>query len=269
MTLFDAIILGIIQGISEFLPVSSSGHLILFQNLLHIKEPTMTFDVLLHVGTLVPIFAVYWTEIVKLIKKPFQKLTYLLIIGTLPAVLVAILFKDQIDAMFTSVTWLLAVGFAITGLLLLYADEAKVGRKKTEEITYVDALIIGAMQGVAVAPAISRSGSTISASLFRKLDRQTAAMFSFLLSIPAIAGAVVLEIIKIIKASPADAAVATINPLYMIVGFFAAMISGYFAINFMLDLIRKAKLKYFAFYVFALAALILVDKFVLSGTIFG
>lgn len=268
MTLIDAIILGIIQGISEFLPVSSSGHLVLFKDLFRIQESTMTFNILLHVGTLVPIFAVYWTEIVKLIKKPLQKLTYLLVVGTLPAVLVALLFKDKIDSMFESVSWILAVGFTLTGLLLLYADKVKVGGKKTEDITYVDALIIGVVQGVAVAPSISRSGSTISASLFRKLDRQTAAKFSFLLSIPAIAGAVCLEIVKLIKDTP-DPSVTAINPLYMAAGFVAAMVSGYFAINFMLDLIRKAKLKYFAFYVFALAALILIDTFALKGMIFG
>lgn len=260
MNILDAIILGIIQGLAEFLPISSSGHLVLAQTFLGINEPVMTFDVLLHVGTLVPVCFVYRKDLWALIKQPFQKMTFLLALGTIPAVAAALLFNDLIDSLFKGGVFL-AFGFFITGLFLLYADHVQDGAKKEKDITYVDALLIGVMQAIAIPPGISRSGSTITGSLARKLDRTTAAKFSFLLSIPAILGAVVLELIKILKG---ENVVGNIAVLPMVFGFIAAMLTGYLAITFMIKLIQKSSLKVFSYYVFALGVGLLIFEFVIK-----
>lgn len=261
MNIFQAIILGIIQGFTEFLPVSSSGHLLLAQSLFGIQQDSLVFEVILHLGTLIPVVIVYWKDIIKLIKQPFQKMTYLIVLGTLPAVFAALFLDDYIDIIFSG-TKFLAFGFIITGFALLYADKIEDGWKKEDDIKYSDSIIIGIIQAIAIAPGISRSGSTIAGSLFRKLDRETAAKYSFLLSIPAILGGAVLEIAKIIKG---DIVLASLDLFPMFIGFLAAMLSGYLAINFMLALIKKAKLKYFSIYVFILAAFILIDNFVLGS----
>ncbi len=258
MSVIQAIILGIIQGLSEFLPVSSSGHLVLFQKLFGLNEGTLTFSIVLHVGTLIPVLIVFRKEIFALLKNPFQKTTYLLVLATIPAVLAALFLDDYIEKLFNGGSFL-ALGFFITGLLLLYADTANVGRKTEKEMSYTDGLIIGVIQACAITPAVSRSGSTITAGLFRGLSRETAARFSFLLSIPAIAGATVLELKKIVTG---EVSVEGFELLPTVFGFLAAVISGYFAISFMLKLIKACKLKYFSYYVFALSALILVDQFI-------
>ena len=263
MRLWEAILLGLVQGIAEFLPISSSGHLALFQRLFGIQEATLGFDVLLHVGTLIPVCVVYAKEIWALVKKPFQKLTLMLVIGTLPAVAAALILGDTIEALFSSMLFL-GVGFAVTAVVLLLADFLPSGHKEEREITWLDALLIGCAQGVAVAPAISRSGSTISASLLRGLKRETAARFSFLLSIPAILGAAVLQVKDMLSGGAVFGGIPT---LCLVMGFLAAMLSGYLAIQFMLRLIQKAKLRYFSIYLFALAAFILVDQLVLGGMI--
>lgn len=267
MTLLKAIILGIIQGISEFLPISSSGHLALFQNILDVGQDNLLFDVVLHVGTLVPVFIVFWKEILIILKKPVQKMTGLLIAGTVPAVVAALFFKDGIESLFQNVRFLM-LGFTFTGLILLYADRVKPERqiKDAAKITYPDALAVGVMQAVAIAPSISRSGSTIAASLFRKMDRETAARFSFLLSIPAILGAAVLQAKDVVTGG---VTVGANDALCMAAGFVAAALSGWLAISFMLSLIKKAKLKYFSLYLFVLAVFIFVDTFILNGAVFG
>ena len=252
MSLLEAVILGIIQGLTEFLPISSSGHLSVFHHIFGMQEPQIAFDVVLHLGTLVPVFIVFRKDIWALLRNPFQKMTVLLIIGTIPAVVFALLFKSRIEMLFASLLFIV-FGFCITGLVLLFADRVSTGDKEEKDITFVDALLVGCAQAVAIAPAISRSGSTIAASLGRKLNRETAAKFSFLLSIPAILGAAVMTFRGIISDGAGD-----IEWLNMAVGFVAAMLSGYLAIKFMLNLIKKAKLKYFAVYVFILAAVLLI-----------
>lgn len=264
MNLLQAIILGIVQGLTEFLPISSSGHLLLTEKLFGIHNDSLFFEVFLHVGTLIPVLIVFRNDILKLIKNPFQKMTYLLIVATIPAVLVTLVFGEYLDQLFNA-TLFLAFGFIITGCLLLYSDRVKSGYKKDKDITYLDALVIGAIQGIAIAPAISRSGSTISGSLFRKLKRETAAKFSFLMSIPAILGAVALQVMHIIKG---DVIIVDMNWFNMCAGFVAAMLSGFLAVNFIMELIKRCKLKYFSFYVFALALLIIIDQLVLGSMIF-
>lgn len=257
MNIIQAIVLGILQGFAEFLPISSSGHLLLLQNIFGIEDNLLTFSIVVHIGTLIPVLVIYREEILALIKNPFQKTTYLLILGTIPTVIVALLFGDAIDNLFNYANYL-ALGFIITGILLMITDFTQNGLKKSKDISYKDALFVGFIQAVAVAPGISRSGSTIAGAVSRGIDRKAAAKFSFLLSIPAILGATLLEIRSIITEPTYT------DPVYllpMIVGFFTAMISGYFAIKIMLKIIVHAKLRYFSYYMFVLGILIFIDQF--------
>jgi len=261
MQIFEAIILGLIQGLTEFLPVSSSGHLVLFQNLFGIHEATQTFSILLHVATLIAVFIYYWKDIWALICHPFQRTTVLLIAGTIPTVIIALLFNDTFDSIFGAGKFI-GFNFIFTGLILLYADSCKGGRKKIRNMSIFDSLVVGTMQGVAILPAVSRSGMTISTCLARGMDRENAARFSFLLSIPAILGGMVLTIKDMITGEVV--LTEAIGTVPMIAGFIAAAISGYFAIRFMVDIIKKGKLKWFSIYVFILGGVLLMDQFFLQ-----
>ncbi|MDR1559613.1 MAG: undecaprenyl-diphosphate phosphatase [Clostridiales bacterium] len=261
MNILTAVILGIVQGFAEFLPISSSGHLVVAQRLFGFEEQMLSFDIILHLGSLVAVFAVFWKDIWELIKKPFQNLTYMLIAATIPAVLAGVLFKDQIEALFEGGIFL-ALGFIITGLLLLYSDSVQNIKKQSKDISLPDAVVIGCVQAFAIAPGISRSGSTITAGLRQGLTRETAARFSFLLSIPAILGASVMTVKDVLESPEGAAGMLAGGAVPLIFGFLAAMLSGYLSIRFMLNLINKCKLRYFSYYVFALAAFILADIFI-------
>ena len=252
MEFIQAIILGLIQGLTEFLPVSSSGHLVLFQNLFGIKEAGQAFSIILHVATLIAVFVYYWKDIWALIRNPFQRTTALLIAGTLPTVVIALLFNDTFNAIFGAGKYI-GFNFLFTGCILLYADSRIAGRKKIRNMSLFDAIVVGTMQGVAILPAVSRSGMTISTCLARGMNREEAARFSFLLSIPAIKDIVTGEVVL--------AEAMGIAP--MACGFIAAAVSGYLAIRFMVDVIKKGKLKWFSVYVFILGAVLILDQFVL------
>jgi undecaprenyl-diphosphatase len=258
MNLIQAIILGIIQGITEFLPISSSGHLVLMQKIFGITEPTLVFDTSVHLGTLIAVFAVFKDDIMNLLKKPFQKLTWLLIAGTIPTGIIGILFKDTFEQMFHTGSTL-GFEFIITGVVILWSGILKSGRKGIKETSYFDAAFIGVMQGLAIMPAISRSGLTISGALFRNLDRNFAARFSFLLSIPAILGAAVFQVKDMMEVGGGTGG---IGMGALIAGSLAAAIAGYMSIKFMLKILNEGKLKYFSYYVFALGALVVLDQYV-------
>lgn len=260
MTVWQAIILGVVQGIAEFLPISSSGHLLVLQRMFGIEQPGMTFDIILHLGTLCAVFAVFWKDIISLIKNPLQKMTGLLIIGTIPAIVAGFLFRDYIEAIFSQ-GFYLAAAFAFTGVLLLLADNITQVHKTEREMTALDAIVVGCMQAVALPPGISRSGATITGGLVSGLTRETAARFSFLLSIIVIIGAGTLEVFELAQSQTMVYA-GDIVP-YM-VGFVTAAVSGYLAIRLLLHLITKCKLKYFSYYLFVLSAWILVDRFVFN-----
>ena len=261
MTIPQAALLGLIQGLTEFLPVSSSGHLAILQGLFGLDgHELVAFDVLVHMGTLVPVLIVFWSEIWKLIKKPFQKMTLLLILGTLPAVIGVLVLGDSLSILFSG-GLLLAAAYVVTGVLLRYADTLDTGKKRDKDISFLDALFVGVVQMFAIMPGLSRSGSTITASLFRGFDKQTAASFSFLLSIPTLLGAFVFHFYDIFRG---DVMVETVGFGAGITGFLTAMVSGYFAIKVMLGLIKSKKLGVFSYYVFALAAFLVLDHFVLG-----
>lgn len=258
MHILEAALLGLIQGLTEFLPVSSSGHLVLFQGLFGIEEATQAFDILLHMATLIGVFAFYWQDIWKLICHPFQRTTCLLIAGTIPTVIIALLCNDFFNKIFGEGKYI-GFNFIVTGCVLLYADSKRGGRKKIRNMSIFDALVVGVMQGIAILPAVSRSGMTISASLSRGLDRDNAARFSFLLSIPAILGAMVLTMKDMFGGE--TALTETIGWLPMLVGFLVAAVSGYLAIRFMVGIVKRGKLKWFSIYVFILGALLIADQF--------
>jgi undecaprenyl-diphosphatase len=268
MNLFQAILLGIVQGLTEFLPVSSSGHLVLLQKIFGINNSSLLFEVLLHIGTLVAVFIVLWKDILAILKKLIQPLTLYIIIGTIPAVIAALLFGDTIDMIFDTGKFL-GFCFLATTVLLVIAEIlskralASNSLKKQENMNWIDALLIGIMQAVAIAPGISRSGATISGALFRKLDRDLAARFSFLLSIPAILGALVLHLKDLFELGSAQSSSPeSLSVVSIIAGTVTSGIVGFFAVKFMLKIIREKSLYGFAIYTGVLGILVLIDQYI-------
>ncbi|MDR2716565.1 MAG: undecaprenyl-diphosphate phosphatase [Treponema sp.] len=268
MNIINAIILGVIQGLTEFLPVSSSGHLVLFQKIFGIEEPALLFDTMLHVGTLAAVFAVLWADIWAILRKLNQPLTAYLIIATIPAVIFALVFKKPLEKAFETGQFL-GLCFLLTSALLIMAEllskRAATGGaahlKKANEMNWLDALIIGILQAVAIIPGVSRSGATLSGALSRRLDRNFAARFSFLLSIPAILGAAVLQLKDLVKGGEAVAG-GGIGTAAIIAGTLSAAIVGFFAVRLMLKIVREKSLWGFALYTGIIGLLVLVDQLV-------
>ncbi|MDR2543306.1 MAG: undecaprenyl-diphosphate phosphatase [Treponema sp.] len=258
MSVFEAVVLGIVQGLTEFLPVSSSGHLVLLQKVFGINEPGLFFDTMLHFGTLIAVFAALWKDIWALLRKPFQKLTAFLILGTIPAVIAALVFNKKIETIFETAQFL-GFCFLITTVLLITAELLSRQAVKKQTMNWFAALFIGLMQAIAIPPGISRSGAAISGALFCKLNRDFAARFAFLLAIPAILGAVVLHSKDLVTGKIAPE---SINVVAVIAGTVTAAIVGFFAVKFMLKIIREKSLFGFAIYTGLLGILVLLDQFV-------
>jgi undecaprenyl-diphosphatase len=266
LDIIKGIIMGLVQGLTEFLPISSSGHLVLAGSILNIGSKSgLFFEVMMHVGTLISVFFVFGSDIIELIKeffgligdilsrrKPYVKnneyrnMLVMVIIASVPTGLVGILFDDLFERAFSSVA-IVSVMLMITGLLLFYGDRLKKGNKTIGRIKVLDALIIGLFQGLAITPGISRSGSTIVASLSRGLTRETATKFSFILSIPAILGASAIELISF-----AGTAAGNENFAMILAGMVAAAVSGVFAIRFLISLLNRGGLHYFSYYCWAI-----------------
>jgi undecaprenyl-diphosphatase len=258
MDIVQAIILGIIQGLTEFLPVSSSAHLVFMTDVLHLPQ-NVAFDTVLHLGTLVAVVGYFWKDVVKIIRsfissildlfkgkfkqglndEPFKKLSWLIIIGTIPAGLAGILLKNEFEALFNNILYV-GIFLIITGILLWASERVKPGHKDVKDMTLKNAIVIGIFQALSIAPGISRSGSTIAAGLYSGLNRELAARYSFLLSIPAILGAALVQV-KDITSFDASTAV-------LIAGFLAALIFGYLAIKLLMKIIKERTLMIFAYY---------------------
>lgn len=265
MSVWKAVLLGVIQGLTEFLPVSSSGHLVLFGTLFGLEEPDLTFDVMVHLGTLLAVVAALRHEVALLFQglrpvKPGplgeqvragRRLLSLLIIGTLPAAVVGLVAKDFIEQLFASVSFV-GVALIVTGSLLWWAEGKVDGNRTVDEMRPKDALEIGLLQVLALAPGISRSGTTISGGLARGFTRSEAARYSFLLSLPVIAGAVILQIEDVIAAFAGG----TWAPL--LAGTVAAALSGFAAIQGLLRLVRHHSLRVFSYYTWAVGLLVLI-----------
>ena len=270
MSLLSSIILGLIQGVAEFLPISSSGHLAIAEHLLGMTglEIPEFFDVLLHLGTLVAVFAAYWEDIRDMVVEffcgvrdlahrttptpvpPARRLILLIIVGTLP-LLVVLPIKDLVEGL-TDNMYFVGGALIVTGFLLFASDRVKKGRKTEKNATLVDVLLVGAAQAIATCPGISRSGTTITAGCFVGFDRKFAVRFSFLLSIPAILGANVLSI---------KDALATVVwsevPVYL-VGVAVAAAVGYACIRLLKMIADKGKFGFFAYYCWIVGAITLV-----------
>ena len=275
MDIFQAIILGIVQGLAEFLPIASAGQVIIVSHILNVTFPNQSgaiaFNNLLHMGTLTAVVGFFWRDLIKIIKafvysllNLFQetftdglkedvhkRLAWLLIVGTIPVAIVGILFTKQFEALFNNVA---AVGvfLIINGFILVLSEHfAKPGDKKVMELTFKNSLIIGVFESLALFPGISRSGSSISAGLLLGLERQCAARYAFLLAIPAIAGAVIVEFKNI-------GALTETNTASIIAAYIAVVIFGYLSIGLLIRLIKSTSLRIFAYYFWIVSALTLI-----------
>ncbi len=257
MNIFEAIILGIVQGVTEFLPVSSSGHLVLLQRIFGIDGNVLFFDTMVHVGTLAAVFVALWPSVRDILRRIIQKKTGMLIVATVPAVVFVLLFNKYIDEAFEGK--FLGVGFLLTTLVLIVGEiAARLVRRKKKEPTYPAAIVMGVMQAFAIMPGLSRSGSTIAGGQIMGLKRKDAANFAFLMSIPVILGSIVYQGYDIVSEGAFDTSLI----LPSIVGMVFAAASGYFAVRFMLGLVKRHRLYGFAIYTAVLGVFVLLDQFV-------
>ena len=276
MTVFTSFLLGLIQGVAEFLPISSSGHLAIAQNLLNLQaEIPAFFDVLLHLGTLLAVFVAYWQDIKDMVVEffcgigdlvhhstptpvpPARRLILLIILGTLP--LFAVLpIKDKVQGLSDNMIFI-GAALIVTGFLLFASDMIRKGRKTERNATWLDVLIVGAGQAIATMPGISRSGMTISAGCFTGFERKFAVRFSFLLSIPAVLGANILSLKDAFEAGIVWSEV----PIYL-VGVVTAAVVGYLCIRLLRMIADKGRFGAFAYYCWAVGLLTLVLNIIMK-----
>lgn len=282
MSLLEAILMGIIQGVTEFLPVSSSGHLALFKIFFDVKDVGLLFDVILHLGTLIAIFAVYYKDIWKMIREGFaiiadvcrnigiffsnlankkkggyhhvvcngyRKFVMLVIVSTIPTGIIGVLDASLVE-MASKILVVPGICLIITSMLLLLADHSKGGDKMPKQVTYSNAFIIGIAQGVATMPGLSRSGTTIAACLLSGFNRKFAVKYSFIMSIPAVLGSLVFELSDL-----ANVSFTNTELLYYLVGMAVAAIVGYICIKVMLYIVRQKRFTGFAIYCFLVGAI--------------
>lgn len=282
MSLLQSILMGVIQGVTEFLPVSSSGHLAIFKALFHIEEPGLLFDVLLHVGTLIAVFIVYFRDIWKmivefflllrdffgnvgiffknhfghgdqkyrrLVSNGYRKMDLLIIVATIPTGIIGIVNSDFVE-MASELLIVPGICLILTGILLLVAEHTRGGSKTPKNISYSNAFIVGICQGIATLPGLSRSGTTITACLVSGFNRKFAVKFSFILSIPAILGSLVFELKDVELAMVTSA-----DMLNYIVGMVVAGVVGFICIKMMLLVVREKKFVGFAIYCFIIGAI--------------
>ncbi len=270
-SIFQAIILGLVQGLGEFLPISSSGHLVIVPWLFGFSDPGLAFDVALHAGTLIAVLAYFYKDIICIFKLAFKNnfqfpisnfqsisnekkidagysknTLWLLALATIPGVLAGYFLESQAETIFRS-PLLVALALALAGWILYIADKHIKHRKNLQEIGWKESLAIGLSQAVAIIPGVSRSGATITAGLFAGLDRKSAARFSFLLSAPIIFGATFLKFPQLIK-NGLDAMI--------VVGIIVSAVSGYLAIKYLIKFIEKTSYKIFFWYRLVLALII-------------
>jgi len=269
MSIIEAIIIGIIQGATEFLPISSSGHLVLLPEIFNMTNPDLTLIGLVHAGTLLAVLIYFrqdvWNIITAVLRglaqrqpfaEPDAKLGWLIVAGSIPVGIVGLLFADFFEEIFSSPT--IAAGFLlVTAVLLVVGERMLSGKKELAQMTWSDAVVVGLFQMVALLPGVSRSGSTIVGGLSRGLDRSTAARFSFLLGIPAILAAGLQAILEIFSANGRDFSTGV-----YVVSFIAAGITGYACIHWLLTWVKKHTLYGFAAYVALFSIIFLAVSFV-------
>ena len=277
MNYLMSILMGFIQGVAEFLPISSSGHLTLFQaffGMENMEETHMFFTVLLHFGTLISVCIVYWRDIIDMIREFFlgiralavrdesvgkppaaRRMVMLIVVATLP-LFVMVFFKNALEQVFSNPI-LVSCMLLLTGFILFFSDRLARGHKTAKNATVTDALLVGCAQAVAIIPGISRSGATISAGMLRGFDRNFAVRFSFLMSMPAVVGATLLELKDAATAPDFAEQVVPLLPVYL-VGVVVSAVVGYFAIRLVKSLADKGKFGSFAYYCWAVGAVSLI-----------
>ena len=292
MSLLQAIIMGIIQGATEFLPVSSSGHLALFKILFHVNTDTgLMFDVMLHLGTLIAIFAVYYKDIIRMVVEAFKiirdvfinivrffrnkfgkeeneylkivtngyrKFVLLVIVSTIPTGIIGLVASDFVE-MASEILLIPGICLIITSIFLFISDRIQGGNKGPKNVSYTNGFIIGICQGIATLPGLSRSGTTIAACLISGFDRRFAVKYSFIMSIPAVLGAAILELKDI-----STAAISGTEILYYVIGMAVAAVVGYICIKTMLVIVRNKKFTIFSIYCLIIGALSIGGYFYLA-----
>lgn len=291
MSLLQSVLMGLIQGLTEFLPVSSSGHLALFKILFHVDTDTgLLFDVLLHIGTLLAVFVVYYKDVFRLIREfimividcvfnlgmligggrgrkggyrkiirnGYRKFVLLIIVSTIPTGVIGYVGGDLVEAA-SAILLVPGICLVVTACLLFISDRVRDGKKRPLQATYADSFIIGICQGIATLPGISRSGTTITACLLCGFERKFAVKYSFILSIPAILGALVLQLkdLGTVKIAAADMG-------HYVVGMLVAAVVGYVCIKTMLIVVKNKKFKYFAIYCLAVGVLAIGGYFYMA-----
>ena len=272
MDIIQGIIIGIVQGLTEFLPVSSSAHLVFIQNLLGV-ESSLAFDTFLHLGTLIAVVWFFRYDIYRMLKSwwlslgdivqgrfregfyddPYKRLAWYVILATIPVGIVGVLFEDSVDALFSGALYVPAFFLFVTGTILYLSQRMPSGNINYNNISKKEALFMGLGQACAILPGLSRSGTTIAAGLTIGLDKEFAAKFSFILSIPAILGAFLLQAKDIGSAMDA-------NFLPVMLGFVASIIAGYMAIKWMLDLIQNRNLDIFSYYCWLMGLIVFMGS---------
>ena len=279
MSLIESIILGIVQGLTEFLPVSSSGHIELGKALLdvHPKDPLL-FSIVVHAATALSTIVIYRRDILEIIKDLFKfqwndstRFAAMIVLSMIPVMVVGLAFEDKVEALFEGQIVLVGIMLLVTGGLLFFSDRY---HSKDGPVTFGKATLVGISQAIAILPGISRSGSTISTALLLGIDRSRAARFSFLMVLPPIIGATLLKVRKYIDPDEAateitavvDGAVATtdVGLTALIAGFIAAFLSGLVACQWMIALVKRSKLDYFAIYCFIVGVIAIVAGFLNS-----
>ena len=264
MTHLETILLGVVQGLTEFLPVSSSGHLVIFENLLGFKEPEILLDASLHLGTLLAVCIYFRSDLKKMIQElwawvapgsqngapgPHALLALMVVVGSIPTAFIGLIFKDPLEALFSSVTTV-GVMLLVTGVIVGVTKFISRNHGKWDQVGIWMALAIGTVQGLAIIPGISRSGSTIVCALLLGLNRETAGRFSFLLSIPAIIGAVGLHL--------ESDAIARVGIAPLTVGFASSALVGFFALKLLMGMVKKGHFYYFAPYCWVVGILTII-----------
>lgn len=291
MSLFESIIMGIVQGIAEFLPISSSGHLAIFKAIFNLKEVGLTYDILLHLGTLVAVFVVYWSDIwkliletlgiirdgcknlvyfvqkhatykeveyIKIVNTAYRKFVVLIIVSTIPTGIIGVIFKKLFNLDSPSVL-IPGIGLIITALMLYVVDELPAGNKGPKETKYKNAMFLGIAQGIATLPGISRSGTTITAGVINGFDRKFAVKYSFIMSIPAILGACVMDLKDLISGQESIPKTQLFN---YFVGAAVAAVVGFFCIKTLLVLFKNRKMKYFSYYCLVMGTVAIIASFI-------
>ncbi len=266
MKIIETIILGVIQGIAEFLPISSSAHLIIFRDVFKIGSfisgnMEMSFDIALHFGTFMAILVFFFKDFWKMFIKGFTKgckdqngkMMWMIVVATIPAAIVGVLFEDKIDELVRSNYLLIAISLAVMGIIIKYCDKLNSEERSFKEMGFRDALLIGCAQVFALIPGFSRSGTTISMARVLKINRSDAAKFSFYLSAPVVLGAVAIKVLKGEMIS-----LITYDPLTFIIGVVISFVSGLLCIKFLLNYIKKHDYNIFMWYRLILSFIVLV-----------